>query len=85
MKASSQDASLLDDKNTLAHLEEKLRNDNKKLLELTTREEKLNSQKELLKERSKYDASDSKVHNNIANLKEDLYQTENAIKLMEKM
>lgn len=84
LKASSQDASLLDDKNTLAHLEEKLRNDNKKLLDLTTREEKLNSQKELLKERSKYDASDSKVHNNIANLKEDLYQTENAIKLMEK-
>lgn len=84
LKASSQDASLLDDKNTLAHLEEKLRNDNRRLLELTTREEKLNSQKALLKERSKYDASDSKVHNNIANLKEDLYQTENSIKLMEK-
>ena len=41
-----------------------------KLLLLTKEEEKLNGEKNIIKERSKYDAKDIKVYENITNLKE---------------
>ncbi len=82
LKSSSQDTSLSNDKLELIKLEKEIKDANKRLLELTSLEEKLNGEKELLKERSKYDVSDSKVHNNIAHLKEDLYQTDNNISLI---
>ena len=40
------------------------------LLILTKEEEKLNGEKNIIKERSKYDAEDVKVHENLTNLKE---------------
>ena len=82
VKNSSGESSLANDRVELINLENKIKEYNSKLLELTQKEEKLNGQKELLKERSKYDASDAKVHNNIATLKEDLFQTENSIQLL---
>jgi len=56
----------------------------KKLLELTTKAEKINSQKEIILERKKYEVDDIKLHNNILELKESelKYQNElNAYKL----
>lgn len=82
VKSSSDESSLANDRVELINLENKIKEYNSKLLELTQKEEKLNGQKELLKERSKYDASDAKVHNNIATLKEDLFQTDNSIQLL---
>ena len=82
LKSSNGDVSLSNDKLELLNLEKEIKDLNNHLLELTSKEEKLNGEKELLKERSKYDASDQKVHNNIASLKEDLFQTENSIKLI---
>ena len=82
VKSSSDESSLANDRLELINLENKIKEYNSKLLELTQKEEKLNGQKELLKERSKYDASDAKVHNNIATLKEDLFQTDNSIQLL---
>lgn len=82
LKSSNDDTILSNDKLELIKLEKKIKEANDKLLELTTKEEKLNGEKELLKERSKYDATDQKVHNNIATLKEDLLQTENSINLI---
>ena len=84
LKNTNSDTSLSNDKVELLKLEKEIKESNDKLLELTSKEEKLNGEKELLKERSKYDASDSKVHNNIATLKEDLLQTDNSIKLIDK-
>ena len=84
LKNSSSDAALEEDKNELIKLEKELKDLNIKLLDLTSKEEKLNGEKELLKERSKYDASDFKVHSNIASLKEDLLQTDNSIQLINK-
>ena len=43
---------------------------NNKYLELAQEEERLNGEKNIIKERSKYDKEDSKVHDNIANLTE---------------
>lgn len=42
----------------------------KSLLEITTKAEKINSQKEILIERKKYEVDDVKLHNNILELKE---------------
>ena len=44
---------------------------NNKLFSLVKEEEKLNGEKNIIRERSKYDSDDSKVYNNIANLKEE--------------
>ncbi len=44
---------------------------NNKLFSLVKEEERLNGEKNIIRERSKYDSDDSKVHNNIANLKEE--------------
>ncbi len=84
LKNSNSDLEVTNDKVELIKLEKEIKEFNNRLLELTSKEEKLNGEKELLKERSKYDASDAKVHNNIATLKEDLMQTTNSIKLIEK-
>ncbi len=84
LKSSNDDLSLSNDKVTLLKLEKEIKECNDKLLELATLEEKINGKKELLKERSKYDAEDSKVHNTITELKEDLYTTDNQIKLIVK-
>ena len=43
---------------------------NNELLRLTKEEERLNGEKNIIKERSKYDAKDTKVHDNISSLKE---------------
>lgn len=84
LKSSNSDMSLSNDKLELVKLDQLLKEYNARLLELTSKEEKLNGEKELLKERSKYDASNSKVHSTIATLKEDLYQNDNNIKLLVK-
>ena len=44
---------------------------NNKLFSLVKEEERLNGEKNIIRERSKYDSEDSKIHNNIANLKEE--------------
>ncbi len=82
LKSSNEETSLQTDRVELLNLENKIKDFNSKLLELTGKEEKLNGKKELLKERSKYDANDQKVHNTIATLKEDLLQTNNSIELL---
>ncbi len=84
LKGTNSDTTISNDKVELLKLEKEIKEANNSLLELIRKEEKLNGEKELLKERSKYDANDSKVHNTIATLKEDLLQTDNSIKLIDK-
>jgi len=82
--SSGHDASIDLEKVNLMHLEEEISELNKKLLILTKEEEKINGEKQMLKERSKYDASDIKVHENISLLKEDELKTKNDISVLEK-
>ncbi len=84
MKSSVYDTNIIDLKNDLSNIEKDIKLNNVKLMEYIQKEEKINGEKELLKERSKYDASDSKVHDNITKLKEGIYESENAIKLLYK-
>ena len=81
-KSTVEDADISELKEDLYKIEKEIKDNNAKLIELVKQEEKLNGEKELFKERSKYDSSDQKVHDNIYSLKESILQSENAIQLL---
>ena len=82
--SSFDDANIDKEKVNLLHLEEMIADLNRKLLEKTREEEKINGEKKILKERSKYDATDARVHENISLLKEDELKTKSDISVLEK-
>lgn len=84
VKNDSSDSDLLDKKNQLSKLATEINDLNNNLLSLTQKEEQLNGEKKLLKERSKYQANDQKVYENIALLKENSMRITNDIYLKEK-
>lgn len=84
LKNDSSDADLLNKKNELFNLDKEIKVLSNNLLELTKKEEQINSDKKMLKERSKYSASDVKVHDNIANLTEEKLKLENDIYIINK-
>ena len=67
---TNDDIELENKKQELEKINENLTSLQQNLLLLTKEEEKLNGEKNIIKERSKYDAEDVKVHENITNLKE---------------
>lgn len=81
VQSNKSDTELLDLKNNLSKIELTIKELNNRLLYLTKEEEKINGEKNILKERQKYDASNSKVHENISSLKEEKLKKENIIHL----
>lgn len=81
--SSGSDASIDSEKVNLLQLEKEISNLNQRLLELTKQEEKVNGEKKILQERSKYDATDSRIHENITLLKENQLKTKNDITVLE--
>lgn len=81
VQSNKSDTELLDLKNNLSKIELTIKELNNRLLSLTKEEEKINGEKNILKERQKYDASNSKVHENILSLKEEKLKKENIIHL----
>lgn len=67
---TNKEAKIEEYKLNLNKLEQEINELNKELLEKTTLVEKLNSEKTILLERKKYDVEDTKLHNNILELKE---------------
>ena len=65
-------------------LEKNIASLNNKLIILTKEEEELNGRRIIIKERSKYDATDLKVHENISYLKENSLKLNNEIILINK-
>jgi len=84
IKTNKDDTELLDAKNNLSKIELEIKSLNEDLLKLTKEEEKLNGEKNILKERSKYDASNNKIHENISYLNEEKLKLENSIYLTKK-
>ena len=84
VKNNSSDSDLIDKKNDLSKLNLEINELNNNLVSLIRKEEQLNGEKNLLKERSKYQANDQKIHENIANLKENSMRIANDIYLCEK-
>ncbi len=68
---SKGDIDISKSKELLEEYNSELVNLNNKLFSLVKEEERLNGEKNIIRERSKYDSDDSKVYNNIANLKEE--------------
>lgn len=84
IKNNNSDTDLIDNKNKLSKLELELKLLNNNLVDLIRKEEKLNGEKSLLQERSKYSANDQKVYDNMSNLKEKSLKIENDIYLRNK-
>ncbi len=84
IKGNQDDSLFLENKNKLNKINNELNEFNNKLVELTAKEEKLNGEINIFKERSKYDASNDKVHENIARLNEEKLKLENELYLLDK-
>ncbi len=76
--ASSQ-ASLLKFKNDLSEVNKKIENKQFELLEITKLVEQLNGEKQIITERQKYNATDTKLHSSILELKESKLNLENEL------
>ena len=74
--SSSYDAKTESIKKDINNLNEQIAEDNQKYIDLTKSIERLNGEKNILKERSKYESDDIKVHENIARLTENKKSTE---------
>ena len=81
---SNNEAIIEDYKLKIAKLDESIRATQNELLEVTGEVERLNSKKTLVLEREKYNVDDSKLHDNIVNLKETLLKNENTLKEIER-
>ena len=81
---SNNEAIIEDYKLKITKIDEEIRNTQNELLEITKEVEKLNSRKIVILEREKYNATDTKLHENIVNLKESLLKNENSIKEVER-
>ena len=79
---STNESKLLEYKVKQNELENKIKDNQNKLLELTELSEKLNSQKKIILERQKYEVNDTKLHENMVNLKETELKLENEISLL---
>ncbi|MBQ7105728.1 MAG: AAA family ATPase [Bacilli bacterium] len=84
IKNNRDDSELIDKKNELSKISLEVNELNNNLVSLIRKEEQLNGEKNLLKERSKYQAGDQKIHENIANLKENSMRISNDVYLKEK-
>lgn len=82
LSTNDSDASIDNEKVKLLKIEKEINDLNQRLLELTKQEEKINGEKKIIQERSKYDASDNRVHENITLLKENELKTKNNIELL---
>lgn len=80
---STNETKLLEYKLKQNELENKIKENQNKLLELTELTEKLNSQKKIILERQKYEVNDTKLHDNMISLKEKQLKLENDIKILE--
>lgn len=69
--STNMDLSLESKKDELNKINQSIVNLNNKFLDLTKEEERLNGEKNIINERSKYNASDPKVHDNLKSLNEE--------------
>ncbi len=77
--SNKNEAVIEEDKKQLIKLEQEISVNQQKLLELTRHVEQINSQKQIILERKKYEVSDVKLHDNLVNLKEEQLKFENII------
>ena len=78
LSTSSVDESKIEEyKLKISKLEDKIKDKNNELLEITSKVLKTESQKQMILERQKYNSNDTKLHNNLLELKEKQKKLEN--------
>jgi len=73
---------ILEYKAIINKLDDDINAEQNKLIKLTSNVEKLNTERQMILERQKYQANDLKIHNNIVNLKEEELKLTNEISLV---
>ncbi len=81
--SNKNEAIIEEEKKELQKIDNEIANLQKKLLDLTTQVEQINSQKQIILERKKYEVSDIKLHENLVNLKEEELKLKNNIAKIE--
>ena len=76
---TSNEAKVEEYRRTISLLDEQINLKQKELLDLTSKVEKINGQKQIILERKKYEVDDAKFHNNLVNLKEEELKLQNDI------
>ncbi len=80
---TNQDVKITESKNQLSKIEKELDEANQNLVQILQEVEKLNSERVLLKERSKYDGNSDQIHQNLLTLKEEEEQKKSALAVLE--
>ncbi len=80
---STGEAKVLEYRLQISHLDKEIDLKQKDLLELTSKVEKINSQKQIILERKKYEVADTRLHNNLVILKEEELKLRNDINNLE--
>ena len=81
--SSTKQVSIEKIKQKIDELNKELYEKQQQLIKVSTNVEKLSGEKNLINERSKYDSSDIKLHDNVVSLKEQLLSLDNDIKVLE--
>lgn len=76
---TSNEAKVEEYRRSISLIDEQINLKQKELLDLTSKVEKINSQKQIILERKKYEVDDAKFHNNLVNLKEEELKLQNDI------
>lgn len=80
---STNEAKTEEYKMRLNKIEKEIDDKNKELLEITAQVERINSERQIITERQKYNVSDAKLHNNMLELKEKKLSLENELSKLE--
>ncbi len=81
-KTSNNDANVEQNKLKLAKLDNEIKQKQNDLLEITSKVEKINGQKQIILERKKYEVDDIKLHNNILELRESLLKIDSELNVV---
>ena len=85
LSTSSKEQALIESlKNNINNLNNELYKKQQELIEVSSKVERLSGEKDLIKERSKYNSDDVKLHDNIINLKEQLLDVCTKLEVLEK-
>ncbi len=78
-ESSKEEANVSKEKSELVKLDAELNELNKNILDMTSKVEKANSQKQIILERKKYEFSSDEIHKNIISLKEEELKLKNQV------
>jgi chromosome segregation protein len=80
---ATNEAKIEEFRNKISNLDQKITESQKQMIDITTKVEQINSQKQIILERKKYEVDDAKIHANLVLLKENELKIKNDINKIE--